>query len=155
MWDKSRIMPAIQPFTDEQARTLVNLRQRYEVWIEAEQALFALPYDLRRKSVGGRDYLYEITDRSGNGSSLGRWDDIKAAQFDAYKIEKARLKARSETARAALTNQAVSPVLCGCHCCRVTPDRSCARLIGVGCWGANCWSSGPIVWLPMRKRRAA
>lgn len=95
-------MPAIQPFTDEQARTLVNLRQRYEVWIEAEQALFTLPYDLRRKNVGGRDYLYEINDRSGNGSSLGRWDDIKGAQFDAYKTEKARLKARSETARAAL-----------------------------------------------------
>ena len=92
----------IRPFSDEQARTLVNLRQRYEVWIEAEQALFALPYDLRRKTVGGRAYLYEINDRSGNGTSLGRWDDAKAKRFADYKAAKAALKHRGETARGVL-----------------------------------------------------
>jgi hypothetical protein len=63
----------VEPFSEEQARALVNLEQRYQVWIEAERALAALPYDLRRKEVGAKAYLYEITDRSGNGRSLGPW----------------------------------------------------------------------------------
>ena len=96
-------MSAIKPFTDEQARTLINLYQRYEAWIEADQALFAMPYDLRRKSVGDRDYLYEISDRSGGGNSLGRWDDDKATRFAAYKAKKAEWKQRRDIARDLLT----------------------------------------------------
>jgi len=30
-------MASVKPFSDEQARLLVNLRQRYEVWMAAEQ----------------------------------------------------------------------------------------------------------------------
>lgn len=89
------------PFTDEQARTLVNLRQRYEVWRDAERAWRALPYDLRRKRVGDYEYLYEIHDRSGNGTSLGRWDEAMAQRFDTYRAEKAALRDRRERARAA------------------------------------------------------
>lgn len=66
---------------DEQARTLVNLRQRYEVCIEAERVLAALPYDLRRKEVSGHAYLYERYDRGGNGKSLDRLSDEHAAQL--------------------------------------------------------------------------
>jgi hypothetical protein len=95
-------MSAIRPFSDEQARTLVNLRQRYEVWIEAEQALFAIPYDLRRKTVAGNDYLYEIRDRGGSGTSLGRWDAEKEARFTAYRADKAAMKERRNGAREAL-----------------------------------------------------
>ena len=50
-------MAIIAPFSDEQARMLVNLEQRYQVWMEAEQILAALPYDLRRKTVAGLAYL--------------------------------------------------------------------------------------------------
>ena len=92
---------ALLPFTDEQTRTLVNLHQRYEVWRDAERAWRALPYDLRRKRVGEYEYLYEIRDRSGNGSSLGRWDEDAARRFEAYRAEKAALKDRRERARAA------------------------------------------------------
>jgi hypothetical protein len=95
-------MAVIRPFTDEQARALVNLAQRYEVWIDAERALDAIPYDLRCKRVGGREYLYEIYDRSGNGKSLGAWDDEKQRQFDEYRAVKAAAKARREGARDAL-----------------------------------------------------
>lgn len=95
-------MAVIQPFTAEQARALVNLRQRYEVWIEAERVLAALPYDLRRKSVNGYDYLYEIHDRGGNGTSLGRWDADRQARFEAYRAEKAAAKERRDGARDAL-----------------------------------------------------
>ena len=91
-------MDVIKPFTAEQERALINLRQRYDVWIEAEQALFKLPYDLRRKKVGAYDYLYEIVDRSGNGKSLGRWDDDRQQQFDDYRAKKASLKERKEGA---------------------------------------------------------
>lgn len=95
-------MAATAPFSDEQARALINLRQRYEVWIDAEQALFRMPYDLRRKTVNGRTYLYEIFDRRGNGKSVGAWDEDKAERFDRYHGEKTALKARRDGARAAL-----------------------------------------------------
>jgi hypothetical protein len=89
----------IQPFTEEQTRALVNLEQHYQVWSDAERALAKLPYDLRRKDVGGYAYLYEILDRSGNGRSLGAWSPAQAARLIAYRKEKARLKQRRETSR--------------------------------------------------------
>ena len=92
-------MVRLIPFSDEQARALINLRQRYEVWRDAERDLRALPYDLRRKRVGEYEYLYEIHDRSGNGTSLGRWNETAAARFEAYRDEKAALKDRRERAR--------------------------------------------------------
>lgn len=91
-----------RPFSDEQSRTLINLAQQYEVWIEAERALAALPYDLRRKASKGRDYLYEISDRSGNGRSLGPWSEELAARFAAYRAAKAETKARRDTAAGVL-----------------------------------------------------
>ncbi|HEX7711855.1 MAG TPA: GSU2403 family nucleotidyltransferase fold protein [Sphingomonadaceae bacterium] len=87
-------MVTLAPFADEQARALINLRQHYETWRDAERAARALPYDLRRKTVDGREYLYEIADRSGNGRSLGRWDDAAAERFETYRAEKAALKDR-------------------------------------------------------------
>ena len=93
---------AITPFSDEQLRALVNLRQRYEVWRDTERALRALPYDLRIKSVNGKQYLYEIADRSGNGKSLGPLDEQRQAQFDRYHTEKDALQARRDSTRAAL-----------------------------------------------------
>jgi hypothetical protein len=79
-------MLQLRPFTDEQARALVNLRQRYEAWRDAERDWRELPYDLRRKRVGEYEYLYEIHDRSGNGTSLGRWDDEAERRFAAYRV---------------------------------------------------------------------
>jgi hypothetical protein len=99
-------MSAVNPFSDEQARTLVNLEQHYQVWIEAERALTALPYDLRRKEVDGRSYLYEIVDRSGNGKSLGPWTPDIEARFAAYREEKARLKERIQASRGTLEESA-------------------------------------------------
>ena len=60
-------MAVIQPFSAEQERALINMRQRYDAWIEAERELYAMPYDLRRKKVGDYEYLYDSFDRSGNG----------------------------------------------------------------------------------------
>ncbi len=95
-------MAAVTPFTDEQARALINMRMAYDAWLDAERGLRGLPYDLRRKTVGGRAYLYEISGREGTGRSLGRWDEAKAIQMAAYREEKQGLKQRSEGARARL-----------------------------------------------------
>jgi hypothetical protein len=101
LWDNPPVA-RLEPFSDEQARALVNLEQRYEVWMEAEQVLAQLPYDLRRKEVGGRAYLYEITGRDGNGKSLGPWSPQAAAKFDAFRQTKADAKARRDASRAAM-----------------------------------------------------
>ena len=91
-------MAVIQPFSAEQERALINMRQRYVAWIEAERELYALPYDLRRKKVGEYEYLYEIFDRGGNGKSLGPWDEEKLARFEEYKAAKAAAKGRRDGA---------------------------------------------------------
>jgi len=96
----------VQPFSDEQARALVNLRQRYEVWIDAERALDAMPYDLRRKTVSERAYLYEIYDRGGNGRSLGPWSDEQAQRLQDYRDRKTEAKSRRENSRLVLDETA-------------------------------------------------
>ena len=95
-------MAVIQPFSAEQERALINMRQRYDAWIDAERELYSMPYDLRRKKVGQYEYLYEIFDRSGNGKSLGAWDDEKQAELEEYKAAKSALKERRDGARDAL-----------------------------------------------------
>ena len=90
-------MANVDPFTDEQARTLLNLEPQYGVWMAAEQTLAALPSDLRRKDVGGRGYLYEIHNRDGNGRSLGPWSEDNEAKFTAYREAKAAASRASST----------------------------------------------------------
>lgn len=51
--------------------------------------------------MGEYEYLYEIHDRSGNGTSLGRWDDAAEQRFEAYRADKAALNDRRDRARAA------------------------------------------------------
>ena len=99
-------MIQVRPFTDEQSRLLINLRQRYEVWMGAEQELAAMPYDLRRKTVTGSVYLYEIRDRSGNGKSLGKLDATREARFAEYHARKDTLKAQIKGLRPALAESA-------------------------------------------------
>jgi hypothetical protein len=99
-------MSDIRPFTDEQARLLVNLRQRYDVWMAADQALAALPYDLRRKTVSGSSYLYEIFDRNGNGKSRGPMTPEREAEFTSYHAHKTALQAQIKALRAALSESA-------------------------------------------------
>lgn len=99
-------MTRVRPFTDEQSRLLVNLRQRYEGWMTPERALAALPYDLRRKAVAGRAYLYEIRDRSGNGKSLGPFDEALESRFVDYHEQKNALKAQIKALRPSLAESA-------------------------------------------------
>lgn len=99
-------MDTLRTFSDEQSRLLVNLRQRYEAWVVTERARAALPYDLRRKTVGEYEYLYQIHDRSGNGKSLGRMDAAREAEFQKYRQQKAELKERGALLSAKLAESA-------------------------------------------------
>lgn len=92
----------VDPFSDEQARLLINLEQRYQVWMDAERILAVLPYDLRRKEISGRSYLYEIHDRSGNGKSLGAWSPENDNRLTTYRAQKAAAKQRRDTSRPSL-----------------------------------------------------
>jgi hypothetical protein len=95
-----------QPFSDEQARVIVNLEQAYQVWMEALRTLNELPYNMRIKEISGRDYLYEVTDRRGTMKSKGPLDQGKQAEFDQYKTEKAELKDRLARSKETLKEQA-------------------------------------------------
>jgi hypothetical protein len=95
-------MATVAPFSDEQTRALVNLEQRYQVWIDAERTLQSLPYDLRRKTVGERAYLYEIGGRDGNGKSLGPWTAENEKTFAGYRERKANAKQRRDASRSIL-----------------------------------------------------
>lgn len=92
----------IVPFSDEETRLLVNLEQHYEVWIEAERTLLSLPYNLKWKTVAGKDYLYEIIDRNGNGKSLGPRSAENEAAFDNYHAGKSTATERRDRSRASL-----------------------------------------------------
>ena len=59
------------PFSEEQLRTLVNLGQVYDHWVRNTRERRKLAYGMHWKTISGRDYLYETSDRKGNGRSLG------------------------------------------------------------------------------------
>lgn len=99
-------MLGFRPFSDEQSRLLVNLRMRFEAWIDLERERAAMPYDLRRKTVGAHDYLYRIYDRTGNGKSLGRWNATHEAEFTSYHTRKVALKQALEGLRTSLSESA-------------------------------------------------
>lgn len=54
-----------QPFTDEQARVIVNLEQAYQVWMEALRTLNDLPYNMRIKEVSGRSISTKLPTGAG------------------------------------------------------------------------------------------
>lgn len=102
MWDKMARMSNLRAFTDEQSRLIVNLRQRYDAWMATERARAAMPYDLRRKTVSGKSYLYEIYSRSGNGKSLGPMSAASEAAFATYHARKDALKVENGALRQSL-----------------------------------------------------
>jgi hypothetical protein len=42
---------AVEPFSDEQARVIVNLEQAYQVWMETLRTLSDMPYNMRIKGI--------------------------------------------------------------------------------------------------------
>src|SRR5436190_8303380 len=92
----------VSSFSDEQTRVLVNLHQQYEVWMEAERVLAAMPYNLVRKEVNGYTYLYEVLDRTNNAKSRGPWSDEQEKRIETYRAEKAGWQERRDTSKVRL-----------------------------------------------------
>lgn len=57
--------------SQEQLRAAANLAQFHDAWLGAAQRLKKLPYGMAWKKSAGREYLYALRDRAGNGTSLG------------------------------------------------------------------------------------
>lgn len=75
-------------------RIAINLEQHYEVWIDAERALAALPYGMKWKHINNTDYLYALSDRIGNGKSLGRRSPETEAIHAGYLADKETITER-------------------------------------------------------------
>src|SRR3546814_3017453 len=63
-------------------------------------------YDRRRKHISGRDYLYRIFDRGGNGQSLGPMTPEREVEFEHYHARKQALKEQIGHLRGALAESA-------------------------------------------------
>jgi hypothetical protein len=92
----------IKNFTDEQARQLIDLAQHYEVWLEAERDLRALSHRLAWKTIAGKEYLYRIRDRVGNGTSLGPRSVETERQHAEFVVRKDAAIARRAASKAIL-----------------------------------------------------
>lgn len=76
--------------SDEQLRTAINLADAYETWLPLARVEPAYSDRLQWKTISGRQYLYRIRDRQGNGTSLGPrsrdterlHEDYQAAKID-------------------------------------------------------------------------
>jgi hypothetical protein len=86
----------VRPFSEEQARVLINLEQQYDVWIEAVRELEALPYGFKWSTRGDKDYLYEVLDRKGNAKSRGPRSPETEAQYANYHAAKQAAKNRAD-----------------------------------------------------------
>ena len=76
------------PFSEEQLRTLVNLGQVHDHWVRNTRERRKLGYGMHWKTISGRDYLYETSDRKGNGRSLGPRAPETEEQFKQYQARR-------------------------------------------------------------------
>lgn len=91
------------PFNDEQQRLLNNLTQYYDAWLgQARRLRNEMGYRLQWKTVAGREYLYKIVDRKGNGTSLGAKSPANVAEFSRYTALRKDVRAGERAAKSRL-----------------------------------------------------
>ncbi|HTD89874.1 MAG TPA: GSU2403 family nucleotidyltransferase fold protein, partial [Burkholderiales bacterium] len=91
------------PFNDEQQRLLNNLTQYYEAWLgHARRLRVEFAYRLQWKTVAGREYLYKIVDRKGNGTSLGAKSTANEVEFSRYTAAREQVRAGERAAKSKL-----------------------------------------------------
>ena len=90
-------------FNEEQQRLLNNLTQYYDAWLGHARRLRAeFTYRLQWKTVAGREYLYKIVDRKGNGTSLGAKSAANEAEFSRYTAAREQVRAGERAAKSKL-----------------------------------------------------
>lgn len=82
------------PLSDEQLRAAINLADAYEARLPLARAEPAYSDRLQWKTVAGRQYLYRLRDRQGNGNSLGPRSPDTETQYDQYQAAKTDLRDR-------------------------------------------------------------
>ncbi len=80
--------------SDEQLRAAINLADAYEAWLPLVRTEPGYVDRLIWKTVSGRQYLYRIRDRRGNGNSLGPRSPETERQYDNYNSAKTDLRDR-------------------------------------------------------------
>jgi hypothetical protein len=80
--------------SDEQLRAAVNLADAYEAWLPLARAEPDYRDRLLWKTVAGRQYLYRIRDRHGNGTSLGPRGPDTERIHDQYQAARSDLRDR-------------------------------------------------------------
>ena len=84
----------LSTFSDEQLRTAVNLADAYEAWLPLARAEPDFAVRLLWKTISGRQYLYRIRDRRGNGTSLGPRGPDTERLYAEYQTSKTELRDR-------------------------------------------------------------
>jgi len=85
----------LSPFSDEQLRAAINLADAYEAWLPLARAEPAYADRLLWKTISGRQYLYRIRDRRGNGTSLGPRGPDTERLYTEYQAAKTALRDRA------------------------------------------------------------
>jgi hypothetical protein len=94
-----------QPLSDNQRRIQINAIQLFEALIDGERRLSAYAGSMVWKASGGKEYLFKLSDRRGNGRSLGlRSAETEKIHAD-FRTGKAREKDRVRNLRARMAEQ--------------------------------------------------
>jgi hypothetical protein len=96
----------VLPFSHEVNRAASNLAQFHEAWLGAARELRALPYGMSWKRISGKDYLYALADRLGNGKSLGPRSAVTEQAHADYQFAKDDAAAREKAAWSQLRESA-------------------------------------------------
>jgi len=96
----------MRALTNQQRLHLVNSEQLYENWLDAYRRSGQYRYGMHWKKVGGREYLFRVRDRKGNGKSLGVRSPSTEQLFAEFTSGKLRAESRLKGIEAALGEQA-------------------------------------------------
>ena len=96
----------LEPFSDEQLRTAINLEQAYHGWMSVERRIEAMPYALTVRNINGGQYLVEKFNRRGDSKSHGRQEEEKMREVEDYRSDKEEAKQLASGMRAAVAEQA-------------------------------------------------
>jgi hypothetical protein len=84
----------LSPLSDEQLRAAINLADAYDAWLPLARAEPTYRHRLQWKTIAGRQYLYSLRDRQGNGTSLGPRSPETERTYDEYQAAKSDLRDR-------------------------------------------------------------
>ena len=94
IYEKSNYLP----FSADAQRLAANLAQAHSFWLQARQALIALPNSMYWAERAGHEYLYAKQSSTDNGTSLGVRSPQTEAQFARYTEERKSAADRAASA---------------------------------------------------------